>query len=146
MVQVQADIMAYEAARSLSHERLRHPHALSGALTAVLQAGLDISAEEHEEDLMTTRRARLLIDECFRSNDVLLAPSAIGTAPAGLHATGNPMFCRMWTLLGLPCLHLPFATGANGLPVGLQIVGRFGNDRKMLQVAQWAHGHLRRPG
>jgi Asp-tRNA(Asn)/Glu-tRNA(Gln) amidotransferase A subunit family amidase len=84
-----------------------------------------------------------MIDECFGDNDVLLAPSAIGAATAGLNATGNPVFCRMWTLLGLPCVHLPFARARNGLPVGLQMIGRFGEDRKTLQVAHWAVARLR---
>jgi Asp-tRNA(Asn)/Glu-tRNA(Gln) amidotransferase A subunit family amidase len=142
MVQVQADIMAYEAARSLAYERIHHPQALSSALTAVLQAGMDISAEEHEGNLKAAQRARLMIDECFGNNDVLLAPSAIGAATAGLNATGNPVFCRMWTLLRLPCVHLPFARAGNGLPVGLQMIGRFGEDRKTLQVAHWALARL----
>jgi Asp-tRNA(Asn)/Glu-tRNA(Gln) amidotransferase A subunit family amidase len=142
LVQVQADIMAYEAARSLAYERLNHAQALSSALSAVLQAGIGISAEKHEDNLGTARRARLMIDECFDGNDVLLAPSAIGAAPAGLQATGNPIFCRMWTLLGLPCVHLPFAHAENGLPVGLQLIARFGDDRKLLQVAHWAYARL----
>jgi Asp-tRNA(Asn)/Glu-tRNA(Gln) amidotransferase A subunit family amidase len=116
---------------------------LSTALAAVLQAGLDISAERHEDNLRTAQNARLLIDECFGGNDVLLAPSAIGAAPAGLLATGNPLFSRIWTLLGLPCVHLPFARAHNGLPVGVQLIGRIGDDRKMLQIAHWAHARLR---
>jgi Asp-tRNA(Asn)/Glu-tRNA(Gln) amidotransferase A subunit family amidase len=143
LVQVQTDIMAYEAARSLAYERLNHAQALSGVLADVLQAGMEISAEKHEDNLRTAQRARVMINECFDGNDVLLAPSAIGAAPSGLQATGNPIFCRMWTLLGLPCVHLPFAHAENGLPVGLQMIGRFGNDRKLLQVAHWAHARLR---
>jgi Asp-tRNA(Asn)/Glu-tRNA(Gln) amidotransferase A subunit family amidase len=142
--QVQADIMAYEAARSLSHERLRHAAALSAALGAILQAGLELTAEQQESNLRAAHDARRLIDACFGANDVLLAPSTIGAAPAGLDTTGDPIFCRMWTLLGLPCIHLPFAVAENGLPVGLQLVARFGDDRKMLQAAHWVHARLKR--
>jgi Asp-tRNA(Asn)/Glu-tRNA(Gln) amidotransferase A subunit family amidase len=143
LVQVQADIMAYEAARSLAYERLHHPHALSSALTSMLRAGLDISAEKNEDNLRTAQRARMMIHECFNGNDVLIAPSAIGAAPAGIEATGNPVFSRMWTLLRLPCVHLPFMHAQNGLPVGLQVIGRFGDDRKVLQAARWALARLR---
>lgn len=64
-----------------------------------------------------------LADE-FRALDVVLTPSAPGEAPAGLAATGDPLFNRIWTLLGNPCVHLPFAQGAAGLPVGVQAIGR----------------------
>ena len=60
----------------------------------------------------------------------------------GLQHTGDPIFCRPWSLLGLPCVHLPFATGATGLPVGLQLVGRFGEDHRLMAAAQWAMQRL----
>jgi Asp-tRNA(Asn)/Glu-tRNA(Gln) amidotransferase A subunit family amidase len=85
---------------------------------------------------------RQLIDACFGNHDVLIAPSTIGEAPSGLDNTGNPLFCRTWTLLGLPCVHVPFATGATGLPVGLQVIGRIGADRQTLQAAHWMHARL----
>ena len=50
----------------------------------------------------------------FKDCDVILVPSSIGEAPAGLDGTGDPLFCRSWTLLGLPCVHLPFARGQSG--------------------------------
>lgn len=67
--------------------------------------------------------------------DVLLTPAAPGTAPLGLEATGNPVFSRMWTALRVPCLSFPAATAANGLPLGLQLVGRFNQDKALLQCA-----------
>jgi Asp-tRNA(Asn)/Glu-tRNA(Gln) amidotransferase A subunit family amidase len=54
-----------------------------------------------------------------------------------LEQTGNPVFGRVWTLLGLPCVHLPFAQGQTGMPVGLQVVGRFGDDKNVLRAAKW---------
>jgi Asp-tRNA(Asn)/Glu-tRNA(Gln) amidotransferase A subunit family amidase len=54
------------------------------------------------------------------------------------------LFCRGWTLLGLPCIHLPFARGRNGLPVGLQLVGRFADDHLLLTAAHWVHERLTR--
>jgi Asp-tRNA(Asn)/Glu-tRNA(Gln) amidotransferase A subunit family amidase len=75
---------------------------------------------------------------------VLLAPSSLGEAPAGLASTGDPVFCRSWTLLGLPCVHLPFASGRNGLPVGLQLIGAYGEDHRLLVAAHWVHERLMR--
>jgi Asp-tRNA(Asn)/Glu-tRNA(Gln) amidotransferase A subunit family amidase len=68
--------------------------------------------------------------------DVLLTPSAPGEAPEGL-ATGNPIFQIVWTLLQVPCLTLPWATGPNGLPVGVQLIGRKGDDARVLRVGKW---------
>ena len=76
-------------------------------------------------------------DGWFGDFDLLLTPSATGEAPAGTGATGDPLFCRGWTLLGLPCVHLPFFRGHHGLPVGLQVVGRYGDDHRLLAAAHW---------
>ena len=65
-----------------------------------------------------------------------------GAAPAGLDMTGDPVFNRMWTLLRTPCVTIPVATAANGLPVGLQVIGAFGNDARTLAAAHWMHQNL----
>ena len=74
-----------------------------------------------------------LFDMC----DVLLMPSAPGTAPETLASTGDSVFNRLWTLLGLPCVNVPGLTDTNGLPLGLQIVSPFGEDKRALQAAHW---------
>jgi len=51
--------------------------------------------------------------------DAILTPAAAGTAPVGLHSTGDPSFCTLWTLCGLPALSVPLMQGANGLPLGV---------------------------
>ena len=145
-MQLQIDIMAYEAASNLAAERLQHRALLSTALVSLFDAGLAISAAQHRANLTAAGQARMAIDQCFAEHDVLIAPSTIGVAPAGIDRSGDPVFCRMWTLLGLPCIHLPFATGINGLPVGLQVVGRFGHDAQLLQAARAIHATLLAPG
>ena len=55
----------------------------------------------------------------------------------GLQATGDPIFCRIWTLLGVPALNIPCSQGPNGLPVGVQVIGRIGDDARTLAVAEW---------
>jgi Asp-tRNA(Asn)/Glu-tRNA(Gln) amidotransferase A subunit family amidase len=40
-------------------------------------------------------------------------------------------------------VHLPFATGEGGLPVGLQLVGRLGEDARLLAAADWCLARLR---
>ena len=66
----------------------------------------------------------------------LLAASATGVAPEGLDATGDPLYCRAWTLLGVPCLNLPLSQGANGLPVGVQLITDRWQDQQLLQIAR----------
>jgi Asp-tRNA(Asn)/Glu-tRNA(Gln) amidotransferase A subunit family amidase len=37
----------------------------------------------------------------------------------------------------VPCVTVPAGTGPDGLPLGIQIVGRRGDDRTVLAWAQW---------
>ncbi len=139
---LQKEVQAFETARSLSHERLHHAERLSAPLQALIGDGLAITGQAHAHNLQEVAAARRQAAALFDTHDVLLAPSSIGEAPAGLDGTGDPVFCRGWTLLGLPCVHLPFARGARGLPVGLQLVGAFGDDHRLLAAAHWVHARL----
>jgi Asp-tRNA(Asn)/Glu-tRNA(Gln) amidotransferase A subunit family amidase len=143
LVALQQEVMCFEAARSLTHERIRHRAALSTGLVAMLDAGRAIPGTRHAANLAAVAAWRQRIDALFARHDVLLAPSTIGEAPA-LDSTGDPLFCRAWSLLGLPCVHLPFARGAHGLPVGLQLIGRHGDDHRLLAFAAWALDRLTR--
>ena len=88
-----------------------------------------------ERALRKTEAARNLVRAVFDNVDVLLTPSAIGEAPLGRQTTGDPVFNRMWTSLHLPCLTLPFGSGPNNLPIGVQLVGAFGRDHELLDRA-----------
>ena len=144
LVALQKAVMAFEMSRALSHERFAHHHELSERLQALLDGGAAIAGAEHVARLTATAAAQRRVDPLFDEVDVLLAPSATGEAPAGLAVTGDPLFCRSWTLLGLPCIHLPFTQGRLGLPLGLQVVGRWGQDHRLLAAAQWIHERLTR--
>ncbi len=143
LVALQKAVMAHEMARAFSHERLQHGPALSAQLQQLCDQGLAIAAATHAGHLRSTQAARVLADDWFQTHDLLLAPSTTGAAPAGLQSTGDPLFCRGWTLLGLPCVHLPFTQAANGLPMGVQLVGRWGKDARLLAAAQWCWQRLR---
>lgn len=86
--------------------------------------------------------SRMALAEAFDGCDVLLTPSARGAAPAGLEKTGDPVFNRIWTLLGVPCVTIPVARAANGLPIGLQVVGLPMHDALTVARAQWMHESL----
>lgn len=135
LLQTQKEIMAFDLSRSLAHERLRHSEALSEGLARLLGQGLAIDVDHHRANLQRASAARAEVGTLFGKADALLAPSAIGEAPA-CEQTGDPVFGRVWTLLGLPCIHLPFTLGRSGLPLGLQLIGRHGSDRSLLAAAQ----------
>ncbi|MBR8652809.1 amidase [Achromobacter sp. Marseille-Q0513] len=142
LVQLHADIMAYEASQSLAYERLEHAAQLSAKIQSVLEAGARITAEEHHRNLARAAEVRARVDLWFDRYDVLLTPSASGEAPFADLGTGDPQFSRGWTLFGLPCLNLPFATGPQGLPVGLQVVGPRHADHRTLAISAWMHERL----
>jgi len=138
----------YLLARTALSERAVHlmeaARLLGAPLQALIATGLAIAGDTHAHNLRRTAQARQQAQALFAAHDVLLAPSSIGEAPAGLDGTGDPLFCRSWTLLGLPCVHLPFARGRTGLPVGLQLVGAYGDDHRLLAAAHWVHARLSR--
>ncbi|MFM0157071.1 amidase [Paraburkholderia sediminicola] len=142
LVALQKEIMAFQMYRALSYERLCSLDQFSLQLQAQMDDGAKISSASHAHHLWQARTARRRINLVFEQFDVLVAPSAAGEAPIGTDATGDPVFCRGWTLLGLPCVHLPFARGRHGLPIGVQLIGRWGDDHRLLAFAQWVHDRL----
>ncbi len=142
LVRAQGDIMCFEETQSFAYERNRHWTQISERLRASIESGLQVSPARYDAAQALARACRAALSGLFADCDVLLAPSAPGEAPAGLASTGDAVFNRMWTLLRTPCVNIPVATGANGLPVGLQVIGDFGCDAKTLAAAHWLHQSL----
>jgi Asp-tRNA(Asn)/Glu-tRNA(Gln) amidotransferase A subunit family amidase len=138
----QTAIMVFEVAKSLSHENLMHRKDLSADMTKMIDAGLAVSPQQYDAARSLTRTCRAMLPEIFKQCDVLVAPSAEGEAPAGIAATGDPLFNRIWTLLHVPVVHVPVAHGPHGLPVGVTVVGAVGADRATLRAAEWIHARL----
>jgi amidase len=145
MTQAQIDIMNYEIYAALACERLQHYAGLSDKLKQLLDNAQRCDAARYDAAQALVASCRSRLDEVFADTDVLLAPSAPGEAPAGLAATGDPIFCRMWTVLHVPAINLPGSLGPQGLPVGVQIIGRRGDDARALAVAAWAEKPLAQP-
>jgi Asp-tRNA(Asn)/Glu-tRNA(Gln) amidotransferase A subunit family amidase len=87
---------------------------------------------------------RSTFDALASDFDAIIAPSAPGEAPTGLASTGYSIFNGLWTLLHVPCITLPGLTGAEGLPVGVQLIGSRYSDTKLLAAAQTVAELLRR--
>jgi Asp-tRNA(Asn)/Glu-tRNA(Gln) amidotransferase A subunit family amidase len=130
----QETVMGFELVRALAHERLNHSAELSPRLAQLLDAGMTVGADAYDAAIAETAAARARLDGFFGPCDAMLVPAAPGAAPPGLGYTGNPVFNRMWTSLGVPCLTLPGASGDSGLPTGVQLVGRVGDDARLIAV------------
>ncbi len=139
LTQAQIDIMGNEALAAFAPERQQHAKLFSAAFADFLAAARTTDGARAAAAYALAERARCALATVFRSVDVLLAPSAEGEAPAGLGATGNPIFNRMWTLLGVPCVHVPTGVGMQGLPVGVTVIGPRWGDAQTLAAAERLH-------
>ena len=111
---------------------------LSERLRALIDRGCEARAIDYQRTLRAVPRVAASFDELFMERyDAILTLPAPGTAPKGLGATGDPVFCVPWTLLGMPAVSLPLMRGANGLPLGVQLVGRRDFDARLLRTARW---------
>ena len=96
----------------------------------------------YDEARGIAKRARDALAEIFEGVDVLLTFSAPGAAPKGLSSTGDPRFNRLWTLMGVPCVNVPATIADGGLPVGVQVIARFGDDAGALAAARFVEQAL----
>jgi len=142
LLPAQNRVMTAEAVKAYAKERERFPHLLSPSLTLALQTGDSVSRGQLAQARRAKRRALGDLVEAFQRFDVLLAPSAKGEAPAGLGHTGDPLFNRFWTWLGVPCITLPFGTGPFGLPLAVQLIGPLHSDDQLIAWARWVEQRL----
>jgi Asp-tRNA(Asn)/Glu-tRNA(Gln) amidotransferase A subunit family amidase len=98
----------------------------------------------YDEACKIAGRGRVALAELFAEVDVLLTFSAPGAAPKGLDSTGDARFNRLWTLMGVPCVNVPIFVAEGGLPVGVQIIARYGDDAGALAAARFVEEALAR--
>lgn len=118
-------IMEAEMAANLDLEWERGREQLSPQLRSLLTRGREGRALDYQKALARIEPLNEGFAEMFERCDAILTPAAPGTAPKGLESTGDPSFCTLWTLCGMPALSLPLMQGENGLPLGVQLeIGR----------------------
>ncbi len=137
MTDAQATIMAFEASRSLAAEFANHRDQLSPQVQKLIQDGIETSFIEYQDAKNLARLGQASLRRLFEYYDLLISLSATGEAPRGLQKTGDPIFNRLWTLLKLPCISLPLGVGPNDLPIGIQLIGAYDLDEKLIQNAIW---------
>ena len=142
LAEIQNTIMAFEIARGFTSEYANHREKLSETFCEIVETGLSTSYEDYVSAIALANRCRAGLTCVFEGIDVILAPSTVGEAPAGIDATGDPLFSRMWTLMHMPSLHLPLGHGANGLPVGVQVMGWHHADNRLVVDGQWMWDRL----
>jgi Asp-tRNA(Asn)/Glu-tRNA(Gln) amidotransferase A subunit family amidase len=129
--------MMSEMSRSLLFERVHFPKKINPLISKLLNDGAQISYEQYAKDLLMVERAKASVVDLFNDEiDILIAPSATGEAPLMKDGTGDPIFCRDWSMLGLPCINLNVASGPHGLPVGVQLIAGPGKDGFLLSAAR----------
>jgi len=141
---IQPTVQEFEAHQALAWEYLTHYDAMPPLLRAKLDETAGILPAAYDEARGIARRARGALADIFKDIDVLLTFSAPGAPPKGLASTGDPRFNRLWTLMGVPCVSVPTYVADGGLPVGVQVIARFGDDAGALAAARFVEEALAR--
>ncbi len=110
---------------------------VSKAFRDLITEGRKVTAVEYLAAARDARRFAERMSAIFEQlSDAIITLSAKGVAPQGLNSTGDPVFCTLWTLTGLPSLNLPLLANSEGLPIGVQLVGAPGRDDRLLRTAR----------
>lgn len=131
-------IMSAEMAFNLDREWQHGRDKLLVEMRGQLAYGREIRAVDYQCALAQIEPLREVFLELFEQRyDAIITPAATGAAPSGLASTGDPSFCTLWTLCGMPAVSLPLLQAANGLPLGVQLVGPRNGDARLLRTARW---------
>jgi Asp-tRNA(Asn)/Glu-tRNA(Gln) amidotransferase A subunit family amidase len=130
-------VMEADLARSFEREYENGRDQLSAILREMIERGQKVLAVDYNHAVSQIPVLNRALDPIFDWHDAILTPSATGEAPVGLESTGNPIFCTLWTLCGMPAITLPLLEGSHGMPMGVQLVAPRGDDARLLRAARW---------
>lgn len=130
-------IMLSEATVIFSDLVARYPDRVSDVMKSHVEAGRSKSAMEYLAAKAAQEQRRAALDHELEGFDAVLTLPAFGEAPRGLQWTGDAEYCAPWTLVGAPALSLPAGFGRHGLPLGVQVAGRYRDDLRVLRAAKW---------
>src|SRR3954453_1335079 len=135
-------IQEFEAHQALAWEYRENYDAMAPNLRGRLDESKGGTPADYDAAMAVAGRARHALAKIFDDVDVILTLSASGGAPKGLDSTGDPRYNRLWTLMGVPCINLPTLIAEGGLPVGVQVIARYGADAKALAAARFVERAL----
>jgi len=136
-VELHRTIMCADLAKSLAGYYERGKDQLSETLRAMIEEGRKTTAVDYNRAVEWRGVLNAGLEEVFERYDAILTPATTGEAPKGIESTGNPVFCTLWTYCGVPAITMPLMVGPEGLPLGVQLVGRLGDDARLLRTARW---------
>jgi Asp-tRNA(Asn)/Glu-tRNA(Gln) amidotransferase A subunit family amidase len=137
-------VQQFEAHQAFAWEYRANYDAMPLLLRGRLDESKDTTPAAYDEARAIAHQARNALAGIFEDIDVLLTFSAPGAAPKGLDWTGDPRFNRLWTLMGVPCVNVPAYVADGNLPVGVQVIARFGDDAGALTAARFVEAALAR--
>lgn len=137
LVAVQALIHESEICQHQATVFNEHWDQISETLKPIITRGRRISTDEYSDALAVKASAQEFFANFFTEFDAIIAPASAGEAPLFGDGTGDPIFCTLWTLAGLPCVTLPLLVGHNNLPIGVQLIGAAEKDDRLLRTARW---------
>src|SRR5712672_16070 len=135
-------VQDFEAQLAFAWEYRENYDAMPPLLRGRLDESKGTTAAAYDAARGIADEARAALAAVFEDVDVLLTFSAPGAAPKGLSSTGDPRFNRLWTLMGVPCVNVPAFVAEGGLPVGVQVIARFGDDAGALAAARFVEQAL----
>ena len=130
-------IMTADLAKNYAPYIKRGKDEVSDVLKRLCEEGQNVTAVEYNTSVDQRAALNNVIKEICSEYDVIITPATTGEAPLNLNATGNPVFCSLWTYLGVPTVTVPLMEGVSGMPLGVQVVGSFGDDARLLRSARW---------
>ena len=139
-VEIRERINLAEMAKSYRSYERRGREMLSPLMQQALDAGKAVTARDYIAALDWPDELYSSLGEIFERCDAIMMPAAPGPAPAGLGGTGSSIFNGPWTLCGTPAITVPLLATDRGLPMGVQLVGRRGDDARLLRTARWLAG------
>ena len=108
----------------------------------MIERGQSVTAVEYNIAIERQHELEGGLDQLMTEYDAILTPSTPGEAPVGLDATGSPAFCTLWTFTGMPAITLPLMQGGAGMPLGVQLVAKKGDDARLLRTAMWLDKYI----
>jgi Asp-tRNA(Asn)/Glu-tRNA(Gln) amidotransferase A subunit family amidase len=152
LIKLHQDIQAFEAARSYAWEYRTHPELMDPRVRGMIEHGFAIPFSAYLAMLKQAQQARAGFDDVIGNADAILTAAAPGEAPWGYRKLGaafddmgDTTQSRAWTLLHVPSVTVPAVLGPAGMPVGIQLIGRFGGDQELLRLSRYARAAIGNP-
>jgi len=127
-------IMSHDAANVHKEWFTKHEILYSSKFSDLIHRGQLIINSQLQSALEARDQFQNDITQVMNDNniDIWICPPTIGPAPKGLDSTGDPVMCLPWTQIGLPAINIPTTKNEDGLPMGLQLVGKWNSDESLL--------------